>query len=115
MNTRGIHVVVVDILTHDIELAQVYDTHGLEMDTNNFYNTLSILHDQKMVIMAVQDEGAWQLTPPSRQLIESMGSKVIMGLRERQPWAFIGISGQADYVFEGTNEVGANNFAFARN
>jgi hypothetical protein len=43
MATRGIHLVVIDTLTHDIELAQVYDTHGLEMDSNNFYSTLSVI------------------------------------------------------------------------
>lgn len=61
MGLRGMYLVTVDLVTHEVISSQIFDTHKLDMDVRNFFDALREVEDQRMVIMAVSDEGSGKL------------------------------------------------------
>ena len=69
MSTRGIHLVTLDMVTHQVESAQIFDVHKLDMEADKLYDRLNELEFHHMAIMAVSDEGSGKMHHHIREII----------------------------------------------
>ena len=93
---RGLHVVVIDAETGEVETAQVFDTYQRGVGFDEFIETA--IPEGRIIAAACKDECVTQLSTKAKHWFANMGSKEIWNLKRRQGFAFIS-------KMEGSGEV----------
>ena len=113
---RGIILVIVDPITHEIVSQGAYDTHGRADDNKKLRTALeTIVEDFHIAVMVAVDEATEQLNDDCVKLIKGLGSTKLAKLKFRQPWAFIGIKHNKlpqTICTEMSNKADEKSFAF---
>ncbi|XP_053322607.1 cell surface hyaluronidase [Spea bombifrons] len=89
---RGLNVRVVDQDTAQVLEMERFDTYESQNESKRFQDFLKALKPGRIVAIAVGDSVEKNLLEETRMTIQMLlGSKLIKGLRYRQPWAFVGV------------------------
>ena len=91
---RGLHIVIINKRTGNVELARVFDTYKKGDSFDEFINRE--IPEGLIVVAACKDDMATNLSHEGRKWFGDMGSKEIWTLSYRRGFAFIGISGRTD-------------------
>ena len=94
---RGLHVVLVNPQTGEVELAKAFDTYKAATDFDKFVLNKWRWHGY-IVAAACKDECAAKLSLKAKYWFQRMGSKEIWNLGYRQGFSFIGVIGRRDAV-----------------
>lgn len=87
---RGIHVIVLNEFSGQLMASRIFDTYAPNQD-QELCLFLNMLSDNRILILAVQDEGSFKMPPnsPARHLLSKLGSRHIMKLAWRDMWAIV--------------------------
>ena len=89
---RGLHIVVIDPVNGEVELAKVFDTYW---DSKEFETWIyQGIPDGSIVCAACKDDCRSSLSVGVKLWFDMMGSQEIWNLEYRQGFAFIGIIGK---------------------
>jgi hypothetical protein len=103
---RGINVLPVDPMTGVFSGVQSFDTWGDESASGRFVSYLSSLASGTLVLLAVADDGTFQLSHAAREYIAlRFGSHAIRDLGYQHSWAMIGSVGAAAPIAEGSSPM----------
>ena len=81
-NSRGLHIVVLDGASGEVESAKIFDTYRTSVSIDNFIKETS-LPDGHVVVAACRDDCAKGLSENAKQWFSDMGSKEIWKLAYR--------------------------------
>ena len=84
---RGLHVVVINAETGEVETAQVFDTYQTGVGFDEFIDTA--IPEGRIIAAACKDECVTQLSTKAKHWFADMGSMEIWNLKRRQGFAFI--------------------------
>jgi uncharacterized protein (TIGR03437 family) len=102
---RGINVMVVDPATADFSAVRAFDTWGDKTASDMLVEFVSALPDGTLVLFAVADDGALNLTPQARNIIGTMfRSQYIGWLGYQQSWALIGRKGFPPFAEQASSD-----------
>jgi uncharacterized protein (TIGR03437 family) len=102
---RGINVMVVDPATADFSAVRAFDTWGDEIASQKLVEYVSALPDGALVLFAVADDGALNLTREARNAIGTMfQSRYIGWLGYQQSWALIGRKGFPPFAEQASSD-----------
>ena len=90
---RGLHIVVINSIDGNVEMAKVFDTYK----SSEGFNKL-ITHDIPdgyIIVAACSDECTSNLSYDFKSWFENIGSKEIWNIGYRHSYSFIGIMGGA--------------------
>lgn len=93
VDTRGIHVIVIDRTTGKIVECKVFDTWVDGRNSAALVKYLDNVPVGKVLCFAVLDEGSSHLEREARKVISSLGSKSVSSLGFREMWAFVTVKG----------------------
>jgi hypothetical protein len=89
---RGHHICVLNDSTYELVLYKRFDTYSGGANITDYITFLDTISSDKIVVIAVSDEGRITSVPLKNQL-KSIGSKYIDSLQFRGSWALIGRKG----------------------
>eukprot|EP00731_Ephydatia_muelleri_P000205 Em0001g205a len=93
VQTRGMHVIVLDQNTGRVISYKAFDTWGDGSSSAALVAHLSRIPAGRIVCFAVLDDGAVQLNSAARKAITALGSKEISSLAYRDMWTFVALKG----------------------
>lgn len=114
-NNRGMNLILIDRLTHEVTKCQSFDTHESENDERKFFEELQEVGPDQIIVLMVSEEGAVKLRFDTKELIKALGSEIIMDLGYREPFALIGCKSKKIKLLEEKNQKLKNRFAFVKN
>lgn len=94
LNGRGMNIVRLDEQGHYIE-SQVFDTYRSSQASDRMASYLSQLKSGEIVLIAVKEDAATQLTPLARSVLRHLGSEQIDKLGVNDSWGMISIAGRS--------------------
>eukprot|EP01137_Pigoraptor_chileana_P027764 Opistho-2@10714 len=100
VKTRGLHVVVVNEVTGQVMARQLFDTYtdGAEDALGEF---LTNVHRDRIVVMAIKDEGSFRLSSEKRQTIGNMlGAQELGDFGWRDHWLLVSKKGRVQPIVE---------------
>lgn len=95
---RGLHIVIINPLTGDIEAGKVFDTYKSSAMINLFIK--GNFKKGCIVAAACRDECSNALSTEVKTWFASMGSRLIWQLQYREAFAFIGTFGTTSELYE---------------
>ena len=98
--TRGIAVVLFDAADGKVLISKSFDTYGSKVLSDSLALLLNNQPAGTIVLAAVRDDGANNLTPAAIEALQKFGSQEIANLNYRDSWAFIGRKGDASPIAE---------------
>ncbi|XP_028393011.1 protein O-linked-mannose beta-1,2-N-acetylglucosaminyltransferase 1-like [Dendronephthya gigantea] len=88
-SARGTHVTVLHQSSGAIMATRTFDTYMSKEESAGLVLFLNMVSDGRILCFAVKDEASYNLKKPARNIIRSLGSVNIDGLKWRDSWAFI--------------------------
>eukprot|EP00731_Ephydatia_muelleri_P002413 Em0001g2413a len=93
VQTRGIHVIVLDRNTGRVVSYKSFDTCGDSYSSAALVSHLDTIPAGRIVCFAVLDEGSALLSAAAKDAIISLGSMIISSLEYRDMWTFVTVKG----------------------
>jgi len=107
---RGYNLVVIDIKTGKVEGSKAFDTHGSYSAGSFMLSYVNRLQFGKIVIAAIHDEGANEMSSWGYDALRRIGGKPPFQDNYRGSFALIGYKGMRDayvpWIKQGSNERG---------
>lgn len=88
-SSRGMHVTVLHQSTGAIMATRTFDTYMSKEESEGLVLFLNMVSEGRILCLSVKDEASYNLKKAVRNLLRSMGSVYIDGLKWRDSWAFI--------------------------
>ncbi|KAL5515538.1 hypothetical protein EMCRGX_G000718 [Ephydatia muelleri] len=93
LQTRGIHVIVLDQSTGRVVSYKAFDTWGVSSSSAALVAHLKTIPAGRIVCFAIVDEGSMQLSAEAKSAIIALGSTKISSLEFRDMWTFVTVKG----------------------
>lgn len=95
---RGINVGLFNFETGRLESSDFFDTWARPSEASRLASFLSSIPNGKVVLIAVKDDGATNLTEEVFREIERLGAEAVRLVRFRESWAFIARKGHPEFA-----------------